>query len=39
MYLSPHSEKTWYKLTSDVFVAFFFRVTILFNHYHHLILC
>jgi hypothetical protein len=25
---SPHIEKTWYKMTSDVFVAFLFWVII-----------
>jgi hypothetical protein len=29
---SLHIEKTWYKLTTDVFAAFLFRVTILLNH-------
>jgi hypothetical protein len=29
---SPHIEKTWYKMTSDVFVAFLFRVIFLFSH-------
>jgi hypothetical protein len=34
---SLHIEKTWYKLTTDVFVVFLFWVTILLNHYFHLI--
>jgi hypothetical protein len=29
---SPHIKKTWYKMTSDVFVAFLFRVIFLFSH-------
>jgi hypothetical protein len=29
---SPHIEKTWYKMTSDVFVAFIFRVIFLLSH-------
>jgi hypothetical protein len=29
---SPHIEKTWYKMTSDVFVAFLFRVIFLLSH-------
>jgi hypothetical protein len=35
---SPHIEKTWYKMTSDVFVAFLFRVIFLLSHFFHLIL-
>jgi hypothetical protein len=34
---SPHIEKTWFNLTSDVFVALLFRVNILLNHYFDLI--
>ena len=29
---SFHIEKTWYKLTTDVFVVFFFQITILLNY-------
>jgi hypothetical protein len=29
---SPHIKKTWYKMTSDVFVAFLFRVIFLLSH-------
>jgi hypothetical protein len=29
---SPHIEKTWYKMTSDVFVAFFFWIIFLLSH-------
>jgi hypothetical protein len=29
---SPHIEKTWYKKTSDVFVAFLFWVIFLLSH-------
>jgi hypothetical protein len=34
---SPHIEKTWYKMTSDVFVAFLFRVIFLLSHFFPLI--
>jgi hypothetical protein len=29
---SPHIEKTWYKMTSNVFIAFLFRVIFLLSH-------
>jgi hypothetical protein len=35
---SPHIKKTWYKMTSDVFVAFLFRIIFLLSHFFHLIL-
>jgi hypothetical protein len=31
---SPHIEKTWYKMTSDVFVAFLFQVIFLLSQIH-----
>jgi hypothetical protein len=34
---SPHIEKIWFKLTTDVFVAFLFWIIILLNHCFHLI--
>jgi hypothetical protein len=34
---SPHIEKTWFNLTTDVFVSLLFRVIILLIHYCHLI--
>ena len=34
---SPYIGKTWYPLTSDVFVALIFRVIILLTPYYHLI--
>jgi hypothetical protein len=34
---SPYIEKTWYKLTTDVFIALLFRVILLLNHDFHLI--
>ena len=30
---SPYTEKTWYSLTTDVFVALLFRVIFLLTHY------
>jgi hypothetical protein len=30
---SPHSGKTWFKLTTNVFVAFFFWVIFILHHY------
>ena len=30
---NPYIKKTWYKLATNVFVAFIFWITILFNHY------
>jgi hypothetical protein len=35
---SPHIKKTWYKMTSDVFVVFFFWVIFLLSHIFLLIL-
>jgi hypothetical protein len=34
---SLHIGKTWFNLTTDVFVALLFRVIILLNLYFHLI--
>jgi hypothetical protein len=34
---NPYIEKTWYKLTTDVFIALLFRVILLPYHYFHLI--
>jgi hypothetical protein len=34
---SPYIEKTWYKLTTDVFIALLFRVILLPIDYFHLI--
>jgi hypothetical protein len=34
---SPYIEKTWFNLTTDVFVVLLFRIIILLNHYFHLI--
>ena len=31
--MSPHIERTWYKMTSDVFVSFLFRVIFLLLHF------
>jgi hypothetical protein len=36
---SPYIEKTWFNLTTDVFVALLFRIIILLNHYFHLFSC
>jgi hypothetical protein len=35
---SPHIEKTWYKMTSNVFIAFLFQVIFLLSHFFPLIL-
>jgi hypothetical protein len=35
---SLHIEKTWYKMTSDVFVAFLFWIIFLLSHFFPLIL-
>jgi hypothetical protein len=35
--MSPHIERTWYKMTTDVFVSFLFRVIFLLSHFFPLI--
>lgn len=34
----PYIEKTWYKMTFDVFVAFFFQIIFLLSYFFRLIL-
>jgi hypothetical protein len=34
---SPYIERTWYKLTTDVFIALLFRINLLPYYYFHLI--
>jgi hypothetical protein len=36
---NPYIKKTWFNLTTDVFVVLLFRVIILLNLYFHLISC
>ena len=36
---NPYFRKTWYPLTTDVFIALLFRIIIQLNPYYHLISC